>query len=632
MVTWLSAFVHTGGLTTFWAWLALTGLGLGLLRLKQFGQLTPVAVALLGFSALVVLNPLLPSNRIPAISWEIAAKLLCLPAGYWLARQSPTHAPLHRHVHWTLLIVAAVAVFEFAITRTPPYATLADPNALAAAWNAGAFAGLGLLLSRLSAPRPAGVTMLWPAIFLLCLGLSLSLSGQLSFLLGLALFYGFGVYGKLPHIHRAAASALLAFGLSAAFAAVISDSAKNNLDRALAPAGDGSIQHRLALLDSSWQIYLSEPLTGTGLGSFKLLYPQYRSPAETSSSGDLVHNDYAQLLMEGGPLLPLALIAVGLAALLRLRRAMNHPALVPATRWLVLGHATAAACIFFHAAFNFIIYVMPLALLMGYHLGRLDALTEPKVVADAVPRSTTRKLVKPGVAALLVLIGLTLGLRALFLAIAGPSACDRRICNNLATLPQFPGKLAVFLASTQPSWLLSGDYLVERLEEKARTADGAEATAARAAQLQELVGMIRAVPDVGYPYFKLGRLLASQPDLAASLPEGLPRNATAAYGMALARRPQDYDVRVALAESLRQQGEEARALTVLDDEGMPWWNMPDVSPAHRSQVLALLVQLYTGQGRCREAEEAASALKGYSGDATHLNVSLPATPCVERGS
>jgi len=616
MITWISAFLHTGGLTTLWAWLAVCGLCLQLLRLKNWGALSPIAWTLLALSALVVLNPLLPGNRIPAVSWEIAVKLLCLPAGFWLARQSPAHSALHRHLGWTLLIVAAAALLEFAFTRRPPYALLADPNALSATWNAAIFSTLGVVLAAATASIKDIEHRFFALIgvYLLCLAVSQSLSGQLSFLLGLTLFYGFGVFGKVRHVHKAGAALLIVFcGLVAATSAM-SDIKKDNLDRALAPAGDGSVQYRLSLIESAWQIYLTEPLTGTGLGSFKLLYPRYRSPLETSSSGDLVHNDYVQLLQEGGPLLPLALIAVGIAALIRLYRLLLNTQTTAETRALALGHATAAACIFFHAAFNFIVYVMPLALLLGYQLGRLDALSPGggRVAATGSRVTPRLRMARAGVTVVLVLVSFSLGLRALFAGITGLYACERKFCTNLAADARVTGQLAVFLAATQPSWLLSSDHIVSRLSPQIDAATGEERERAVSALRDELLGMIRAVPDVGYPYFRLAELLERAPSVAISLPNHLPADAIGLYRMAVERQPQDYNLRIALVEAMVDRGQHREALRVLDEEGMVWWSMPNVTLEQRGKALSLLVSLHAELGLCTEAAEAENALEGFN--------------------
>ena len=136
---------------------------------------------------------------------------------------------------------------------------------------------------------------------------------------------------------------------------------------------DQSTQDRLAMWRSTLEMWRERPLIGQGLGSYKLHYLHYRSPEEITSTGDLAHNDYVQLLAEGGPLLPALLLLAGLAALVlaaRLWRRMGPAAadrLEALTGW---GMALPVLGLFLHAGVNFIFYVAPLALLAGLMLAR----------------------------------------------------------------------------------------------------------------------------------------------------------------------------------------------------------------------------------------------------------------------
>lgn len=138
---------------------------------------------------------------------------------------------------------------------------------------------------------------------------------------------------------------------------------------------DQSTQDRLAMWHSAYQMWRERPLIGQGLGSYKLHYLHYRSPEEITSTGDLAHNDYVQLLAEGGPLPPALLILAGLGTSVlagRLWRRMG-PAEAPADRREALtgwGMALPVLGLFVHAGVNFIFYVAPLALLAGLMLAR----------------------------------------------------------------------------------------------------------------------------------------------------------------------------------------------------------------------------------------------------------------------
>lgn len=138
---------------------------------------------------------------------------------------------------------------------------------------------------------------------------------------------------------------------------------------------DQSTQDRLAMWRSAYRMWRDRPLTGQGLGSYKLHYLHYRSPDEITSTGDLAHNDYVQLLAEGGPLAPALLILAGLGTLMLARRLWRRMASTEAdadrrealTGW---GMVLPVLGLFVHAGVNFIFYVAPLALLAGLMLAR----------------------------------------------------------------------------------------------------------------------------------------------------------------------------------------------------------------------------------------------------------------------
>lgn len=76
-----------------------------------------------------------------------------------------------------------------------------------------------------------------------------------------------------------------------------------------------AVSLRLLMWKSAFNMYLENPLTGTGLGTFPIQYPAFRSPNEVISSGSTPHNDYLQLLTEGGPTLLFIIICIASVSL-----------------------------------------------------------------------------------------------------------------------------------------------------------------------------------------------------------------------------------------------------------------------------------------------------------------------------
>lgn len=114
---------------------------------------------------------------------------------------------------------------------------------------------------------------------------------------------------------------------------------------------------RLQIYEAALELIGRAPLLGHGLGSFLLLYPALRAPGDRTI-GNLVHNDYLQLWLEGGVLFLVWLLLLAAACLvhwLRLARAFARDADDEAAheRWAAL---LVAAAILVHALVNFPLY------------------------------------------------------------------------------------------------------------------------------------------------------------------------------------------------------------------------------------------------------------------------------------
>jgi|GEM_PF-3053236 O-antigen ligase len=160
---------------------------------------------------------------------------------------------------------------------------------------------------------------------------------------------------------------------------------------------DSSLNARILLMKSSFEIVKSSPFLGVGLGNFKIYYPEVRSSMETESTGDFVHNDYLQLLVEGGPFLFFMPIVLGLMVLgvfLRWRSSrkelgfnLNFDAV--SFEWVAIS--LAAGVILVQSLANFLLYVPFVSLVLAIILGRLWALqygkakTKSELVSRASP-------------------------------------------------------------------------------------------------------------------------------------------------------------------------------------------------------------------------------------------------------
>lgn len=147
--------------------------------------------------------------------------------------------------------------------------------------------------------------------------------------------------------------------------------------------GDSS---RLMLIQSALDMIADHPWSGTGLGSFRLLYPSYRMPEEAGTGGGWVHNDYLQLWLEGGfPMLVLLLALVGWVvwAMWRNARAVkvDNDALVR------FGYLSGMMAVFIQANVNFMFYFAFISLFLGLYLGRVSRTPVSETGVRPMPRA-----------------------------------------------------------------------------------------------------------------------------------------------------------------------------------------------------------------------------------------------------
>ena len=151
---------------------------------------------------------------------------------------------------------------------------------------------------------------------------------------------------------------------------------------------ESGLEIRLLMLESARQMFLDYPWGGTGLLGFGMLYPSYRSLQEQGTAGLFVHNDYVQVLVEGGlPLLACLLVFVGGVGF-TCTRLFRQNTSVEDFRRLGYGMAVGAAC--GHALINFVFYSLPLMIMMGiacaFLLGSGRETNGESIVAQAVKK------------------------------------------------------------------------------------------------------------------------------------------------------------------------------------------------------------------------------------------------------
>lgn len=347
---------------------------------KRLHSRAPLSWLLLGW--LFWLPASLTWSLSPGLALPQAAVLLCLPLGWLVGVELHRRGQLTRLLEYGLPALLAILVL-WGLLQGPntftakPQGPFNDPNTYAAVLNLLLLPVLARYLAanlaRQAAWRRSGQLALlagtaFVALLIASRGASLALLLVLPPLLWLA--------RRQPGFARKLA--LLAVVAACVYLAAYLVSGGANVGQRLINTVSGGDPSRLMLLQSAWLMIQDHPWLGTGLGSFRLLYPQYRYPGEAGTAGGWVHNDYLQLWLEAG--LPMLLLLLGLAAWVMWAgwrtlwtaagdavRSSPHP-----TEALErMGYLAAIAAILLQALVNFLFFFALVSLLIGLYLARL---------------------------------------------------------------------------------------------------------------------------------------------------------------------------------------------------------------------------------------------------------------------
>jgi hypothetical protein len=245
---------------------------------------------------------------------------------------------------------------------------------------------------------------LWVGLTILSLGIAFAYSRAIS------LIWLVGTLTFILLAWRSAASRqnLLAYAVLAFVAYAMAVALVPEVGARVTGGGDlaTTLDVRRVMIESALAIWRDYPVLGAGIGTFRVLYPTYRSLADQVTAGNTPHNDYVLALAEGGPLL-LAFYLVMFAAVawrgvrvaLRLLRGGAPVALSEA------AIAIACGAIFAHAFVNFVMITLSLQLLLGCLVGLLFShgmVAREDAGAPPVPRRTRQAVVGLSIVALLI--------------------------------------------------------------------------------------------------------------------------------------------------------------------------------------------------------------------------------------
>jgi O-antigen ligase len=321
----------------------------------------------------------LPINVIVSVAMGIslnyAGALVTMPLAYFCGRAIFYHESsqkIFRIFLWLLLgCMSVISVIEDPWPFHDPKAQgpFNDPNLLAAFLN---LLFLPLVHGYLAGDI-AKTSSYRRMVKLLILGstlLSLFMISSRGSMLSLIIFVPIlaWVSRRTPDFPRKIVVLGIVICVSYAFAFWVKQGAGTAITRLVYTVTSGD-SGRLMMVRSTWEMIKEHPWLGTGLGTFRLFYPVHREFNEIGSAGGWAHNDYLQFWQEGG--LPLFMILILLSAWLVGRIIKGIWVNANSSENPKIGVTCGALSACLQANFNFVIYAVPVTLIMGLYVSMI---------------------------------------------------------------------------------------------------------------------------------------------------------------------------------------------------------------------------------------------------------------------
>ena len=372
----------------------------------------------------------------------------------------------------------------------------------------------------------------------------------------------------------------------------------NNLSTIKDPSNAGS--SRFLIWEGAWRMIQKAPWFGHGAGTFSLLYPQYRVPADISG-GLFVHNDYLQIWLEMG--LPAIVLLVALLlttafTFIKFWRTNNDLS----TQLEVGGLFCALFSVALHSLFTFNLYILSIVILCGLFLGRLNQLCIANTASFTI--IDLKQYLKPSLIKLLVLVTTLIVLTSLLSSWAHQYYYQRAISehsNKQFGLANESFALSSRLETTYASLVSHASLLSDAI----KTWPKSNTEKRQLLYTQALHYLDNAK--------NLNPLRPSQYNIRAHLYSAYPEfgdtnyliYAKEAYTYSLKLNPRQFKVRYLLAKLLLSEKKPSQALMILEDglkrPTYPWDNT--------EPYLQLTMSLRQQQGDKAGAQELARSIE-----------------------
>lgn len=265
-------------------------------------------------------------------------------------------------IAWIVFLFAAISAVEFTFWGLRAHTPLFEPNnyvtLLYLAW-------LPWVLTRAAADAQPAQHILSALITLIVCTAMFATHSRFAFLVvaGCCLLLVFLCWRQDFGV-RHTTWILGAAGLAAGLYVWLTSGGAGNVvtDMVAASSEQGSAQARWLMVEAAWQMLEQYGgLSGIGLYNYAMLYPMFRPLAEQETGGQFVHNDYLQVALEGGVWLSIPLVVLfGCISYVCLRGVFFRQQWDPR-----VAYAIGVGVALLHALVNFVLYVLPLTIVLG---------------------------------------------------------------------------------------------------------------------------------------------------------------------------------------------------------------------------------------------------------------------------
>jgi O-antigen ligase len=271
------------------------------------------------------------------------------------------------------LVLAGYGLLQNLLLRQPPEATFYNKNSLAALINLAVFplAALSFSLRHSKLPYFAGMAIL---LLSFVLGIIASRGALLAFAVAYSIMIVLA-WRQVARKNLMLLTGIISVGFALAigydyYLAPVRHEVLHQLASLTNPEKSGN--PRFLLWQPAWDLLREHPWQGIGLGAFFLKLPASQL-LQDKSAGYYVHNDYLQIATETG--LPgLFFLLLVIAVLMWQFRQYLRSNPEPQYRLESVGLFAAVFSLGVHSLFTYNLYLMPLMMIAGFYLARLNQL------------------------------------------------------------------------------------------------------------------------------------------------------------------------------------------------------------------------------------------------------------------